>query len=376
MKILITGSNGFIGKNLIFKLISQKKHQIFQFNRRDSLKKLQNFINKADIIFHLAGVNRAVSQKEFITSNVDLTKNIIKYLNNKKKKTKIIFTSSNLIKNKLKTNYTDSKLNAENLIKKKLSKNHKHQIFRLPNIFGKWSKPNYNSVVATFCNNISRNLPVKIIENKIIKLAYIDDLIKIFINIIEFKSKKKLKLKTYSCKIDQLLNKIKKIKKNRNLILKNFAKSNFDKYLYSTYLTYMPIKDITYKLHANKDYRGDFVELFKYPSNGQISYFSINSKVLRGGHYHNVKVEKFFLITGKIVFNFYDLNSKKKFSIKINSKDHLVLETIPGYVHSIKNNDKTVAKGVIWSNEVFNKNNPDTIYYNLNEKKKSLNKKI
>ena len=364
MKVLVTGSKGFIGKNLLFKLISKKKYQIYEFNRGDSLKKLSNLIQKADIIFHTAGVNRSTKKNFFISNNINLTNKIVTLVNQKKTKTKVIFTSTDLINKKLISEYATTKLKAENLIKKRLLKIHDYQIFRLPNIFGKWSKPNYNSVIATFCNNISRNLPVKIIDNKVIKFVYIDDLVKFLINNIEFK-KKISSLNSYTCKIDKLIDKINYIKKNRNLILNKFVKGKFDKYLYATYLTYIPIKDIQYKLVSNNDYRGDFIELFKKPSDGQISYFSINPKVVRGGHYHNTKVEKFFLISGKVIFNFYDLNTKKKFSIKIDSKDNLILETVPGCVHWIKNNSKTIAKGIIWSNEVFNKSNPDTIGYNI-----------
>ncbi len=316
MKVLITGSNGFIGKNLLFRLISKKKYQIYEYNRGDSLKKLSNLIQEAKIIFHIAGVNRSVDKKKFESTNIDLTSKIVSLVNKKKIKTKIIFASTDLINKKLKSEYVISKLNAENLIKKKLLKIHDYQIHRFPNIFGKWSKPNYNSVIATFCNNISRNLPVKIIDNKDIKFVYIDDLTEFLINNIENQSKK-LFLRSYSCKIDNLIKKINYIKKNRNFILNKFVKGKFDKYLYATYLTYMPIKEITYKLISHRDYRGDFIELFKKPSDGQISYFSINTKVVRGGHYHNTKVEKFFLISGKVIFNFYDLNTKKNLVLKL-----------------------------------------------------------
>lgn len=191
-----------------------------------------------------------------------------------------------------------------------MNKKNKYTILRLPNIFGKWAKPNHNSVVATFCFNISRNKKISILSNQEIELCYIDDLIENLINLI--KNKKKIKkFKLFKCKVSTLAEKLEKIKKNRFNYIANFSRSKFDKYLYATYLSYIPRKDFTYKLHSYKDYRGDFIELFKYPNNGQISYFSINPKVNRGGHYHNTKVEKFFIVEGDVVFDFYDLNKKK-----------------------------------------------------------------
>jgi len=360
MNILITGSRGFIGKNLFFYLNSKKKYNIYHFNRGDKVNKLEKLINTSDVIFHCAGENRSKKSKDFKISNVDLTKKIVSLLNTKKDKTYLIYTSTKQVSNKKKTIYSSSKLEAEYVIKKELKKKHKNTILRLPNIFGKWAKPNYNSVVATFCFNISRNKKISILSNKEIEFCYIDDLIENLIDLIENKRNIK-KFKTFKCKINTLAEKLKKMKKDRLNYLTNFSESKFDKYLYATYLTYIPRKDITYKLLSHKDYRGDFIELFKHPNNGQISYFSINPKVNRGGHYHNTKVEKFFIVEGNVIFDFYDLNKRKKFSIKLNSKDKKILETIPGYVHSIRNIEKKISKGIIWSNEVFDKKKPDTI---------------
>ncbi len=196
---------------------------------------------------------------------------------------------------------------------------------------------------------------------------YIDDLIDYLIKLLNFKASIK-NIKTYQCKINTLAKKIHDIKKNRYVMLKNFSNSQFNKYLYSTYLTYIPNDKITYKLNSNNDIRGNFIELFKYPSAGQISYFTVNPHSSRGGHYHNTKVEKFFLVSGNVEFSLYNLDTKKIKIIKLNSKENKILETIPGYVHTIKNKSRTIAKGIIWSNEIYNKKKPDTIYYNQNEK--------
>lgn len=367
MKILITGSNGFIGKNLFFQLKQNKKYQIFEYNKKNNLEQLEKFIKMSDVIFHFAGVNRGKINNDFKATNIGLTEKIIKILNLKKKTTRLIFSSTNLIEKDKKSNYSKSKLKAEILIKKNLSKIHKYKILRLPNIFGKWSKPNYNSVVATFCYNISRNIPIKILKNKKIQFIYIDDLVNYLIKLINYKSSIK-NIKMFDCKVDKLAKKIYEIKKNRFHMLKNFTDSQFNKYLYSTYLTYIPTSKITYKLKAHNDKRGDFIELFKYPHAGQISYFTVNPNSTRGGHYHNTKVEKFFLVSGNVEFSLYNLENKKKKIIKLNSKENKILETIPGYVHIIKNKNRTTAKGIIWSNEIYNKKKPDTIYYNINEK--------
>ena len=360
MNILITGSKGFIGKNLFFNLKNKQKYNILHYNRGDKINKLRNLINISDIIFHCAAENRPIKNKNFKVSNIDLTRNIVSILNKKKISTFLIFTSTKQINNKIKTEYSLSKFKAEEIIKKKLIKKHHYKILRLPNIFGKWAKPNYNSVVATFCYNISRNLNILILNNKVIEFLYIDDLILIFEKLIKNKNKN-VKFKLYKCKIKVLAEKIKKMNRDRLNYFANFSNSKFDKYLYATFLSYIPKKNITYKLVSNKDQRGEFIELFKKPNNGQISYFSINPKVSRGGHYHNTKVEKFFIVEGKIIFDFYDLNKKNKFSIILDSKDKKILETIPGYVHTIRNIGNKISKGIIWSNEVFDKNNPDTL---------------
>ena len=363
MKIAVTGSNGFISKNLIYNLIENKNLEILKINRKTSKRLVNKHLLNADVICHFAGVNRPSKDKTFAKDNIGLTSYICNLLEKNKKKTKIIFSSSSQIN--YKNNYGMSKLLCEKILIKFAKKNSSSlKILRIPNVFGKWSKPNYNSVVATFCYNISRNKKIYIPEpSKIIKLIYVDDLI-LTIKKLILKRDNTIKIKVFkntkATTINKLLEFIKKFEIQRSNYNISPFKNNFEKNLYSTYISYLPKNKISYKLKANKDKRGSFIEFLKCNEIGQFSIFTAKKKQTRGNHFHHSKVEKFFVLSGVGEFFMSDITSNKKIKIKLNANNPKVVESIPGWQHYIKNTGKNDLIVMLWSNDVFNINKPDT----------------
>ena len=364
MNIAVTGANGFIAKNLLLRLKFQKKCKIFKITRSTSKSQLKLILLKSDIIYHFAGVNRPSKIKTFKKDNVGLTKNIcdfiIKYNLNKT----IVFSSTIQVNNN--TDYGASKKKCE-LYLQKLKKNNKSKVImlRLPNVYVKWSKPNYNSVVSTFCYNISRNKKIKITNpNKTINLLYIDDLVDELINI---KNKKAVKDKifnkfkfTQQLTAKKLSNIIYNFEKNRNTLFLNDLKSKLAKNLYSTYISFLPKKKFSYKLKSSKDKRGSFTEVLKTNNNGQISVFVAKKNKIRGHHFHNSKVEKFLVLKGRALFKMQNVINKQKVSFNLNSHIPKIVETIPGWQHYIKNIGSEDLVVLLWSNEVFDVKKPDT----------------
>lgn len=367
MNILITGSKGFIGKNLIANLNQNKNNKILEFNK-STKQKLDSLVKKSDLIYHLAGENISSNKSDFVKNNINLTERICKLIVENKLKTRMIFSST--IQSGNKTIYGKTKKNCEKIIKKYF-KNKKNQflILNIPNVFGKWSKPFHNSFISTFAYQVSREKKVNLVNSeRKLRLIYIDDLVKNLVSIKNKKNLNKVNFKYSNIIISSpfaVLNLLKLFYKNdKEKIITNFSTS-FVKKLYSTYLYYMPKKLVTQKIFNNTDHRGTFAEILKLGKYGQLSYFSILPGKIRGGHYHHTKTEKFLIIDGAVIFNFKDLYTGKKYSIKVSDKDKKIVTTVPGWVHDINNVSKKTAKLIVWANEVFSKKKPDTYFANM-----------
>ncbi len=365
MNVLVTGSDGFIAKNLIIGL-KHLKYKVIKFNKKNNLQQLENKILKSDIIFHLAGENRSKNKKDFLENNVNFSKQISEIIITKKLKKKIIFSSSTQVINNKKSIYAKTKLLAEKeLLKCSKKTNSTVSIYRIPNVYGKWSKENYNSVFATFAHNISRFKKIKIINSKKkLKLIYIDDLIEIFLKDCKFYKKNKIINIQYSLaltpnKLAKLLN---YFHTNRNWFgIKEFDSLDLKK-MYSSFLTYAPPSQYIYRLKKKEDHRGYFTEFLKMGNGGQISYFTIKKGKVRGMHYHNTKIEKFLILKGKAKFEFKNLISDKIKTYILAENEHKVIETVPGWLHTIKNIGMETVFGIIWANEEFKINKSDTYY--------------
>jgi len=362
-RILITGSNGFIAKNLISRL-KNENHMLYFHNRNESIENLKEALLNSEIIFHFAGVNKPKNTTDFKKINIDLTKYILDFITKNELKIKFIFSSSTQAE--LNNNYGLSKLEAENhIIDFSKKTNNQVVIFRLNGIFGKWSKPDYNSVVSTFCYRIINSLPIHIDSPlKKLSLTYIDDLVNDFIKVLHSNSNKKIFYTNPSSIYKITVEKIAQIIKGFDLDRKNFKSENvgsgIKRKLYATYLTYLPKKSFAYNLVENNDNRGKFVEILKMKNNGQLSFITIKPKQSRGNHYHHTKSEKFIVLKGEVKFIFLNILTKESEVFYLSGINSQVIESIPGWNHELINQSNDEAIVVVWANEIYKPLKHDT----------------
>ena len=362
MRILITGANGFIGKNLQLFLREIKNIEIDKFTLDNSLTELEDKIKSADFIIHLAGINRPQTPEEFFSGNTDLTKTIIDLLNKNHLHTPLIFSSS--IQAELDNDYGKSKRLAEDYI---LENYPEGIIFRLHNVFGKGCRPNYNSVVATFCDHIAKNEPIIIDEpDKELSLVYIDDVCKTFVNIIlnKYKTTKPYNYISpiYKVTLQNLADHLYQFKSDLHSIVIPKTGDDFIKKLFSTYISYNSFNHLTFTPKQNIDERGSFIELIHTIDSGQISISITKPSITRGNHYHHTKIEKFIVLQGKAIIRLRKINENKVHELHV-SGTHPEIITIPvGYTHNITNIGTEDMLLLIWCNEIFDENKPDTFY--------------
>lgn len=373
MRVLVTGANGFIGKNLVAHLNERNDIEIVTFEKNDNFQKIVDEIHDIDFIFHLAGINRPISTEDFYTGNSDLTKQIIELI--KDKNIPIILTSS--IQANQDNDYGKSKKIAEEYaLKYKYS-----YVYRLHNVFGKWCKPNYNSVVATFCYNIANNIDITISDkNKELELVYIDDVIKEFINILDGNQPKETVdginyiNPKYKITLGELASKLYQFKESMNSIYVPSTGDEFTKKLYSTYISYVPVKNMAVSAVKNVDERGSFTELARTYSAGQFSISFSKPGIVRGNHYHHTKLERFIVVKGKARIGFTNVITGESYSFEVDDKN-IKIVTIPvGYTHNIENIGEEEMILAIWCNELFDKEKPDTFFkeVELNKVKEML----
>jgi len=369
MKILITGANGFVGKNLQI-CLKEEKIPFITFVRTDSDEDLETKIKCCDFIVHLAGINRPKNECEFVEGNTDLTKRIAKVLLNQKLKTPIIYSSSTQAQ--LDNSYGVSKKLAEDALNL-LSKNNGNLIYnyRLPNIFGKWCKPNYNSAVATFCYNTINNLPIQINNSEAtINLVYIDDVVNEFIRVIQrFERGQKINISevqpVHQITVGNLVKQLALFKESKTSAVIERVGTDLTRALYSTYISYFKPSEFSYLLTKHQDSRGVFVEMLKTKDSGQFSFFSAHPGITRGGHYHHSKNEKFLVVKGKAKFGFRHIVTNECYDLLTSGDQPQVVETVPGWSHDITNVGADEMFVMLWANEIFDPENPDTIYHKV-----------
>lgn len=365
MKVLVTGSNGFIGKNLVAKLNELSKYEIISIDRNSSKEELIDGLLEADFIFHLAGINRPKHEKEFFEGNSGLTGEIVKILKDNSKNTPIAITSS--IQADLDNSYGKSKkLSEEELLMYSATTKAKVFIYRLANVFGKWCRPNYNSAVATFCHNIARGEEVWISDpSKEMTLVYIDDVVRCLISSMEDETalggyvNVDIEHKATLGKIVELLNSF--VESRNSLMIPNMD-DEFTKKLYSTYLSYLPEDKFSYPLKMNVDNRGSFTEFIKTPDRGQVSINISKPGITKGNHYHHTKNEKFLVVSGEGVIQFRKIDSEEVIEYKVSGEKLEVIDIPVGYTHNIINTGTSDMVTIMWCNELFNPKKPDTIF--------------
>jgi len=362
--ILVTGSDGFIGKNLIQALKRLEDVKVFGYDINDDINPLKEAVRRADIIFHLAGVNRPEKTEEYETGNVGFTRTLISMVEEYKVKPLIIFSSS--IQAALDNPYGLSKRKAEEeLIDWAKRSGQAVVIYRLPNVFGKWCRPNYNSAVATFCYNIARDLDVRIIDpERVVELVYIDDVVKAFLDHIKNRSENEVYYNNvtpvFKVTVKRIVEIIKGFKNTRSdLTIPDFS-DPFIKRLYATYLSYLPQDKFAYQPEIKVDNRGILAELLKSKAFGQIFVSRTKPGITRGNHFHDTKGEKFCVLDGQAIIRFRDVRGKDVIEYQVSGEQITIVDIPPGYTHSIENIGQKELIVLFWANEIFDAENPDT----------------
>ena len=385
MKILITGAKGFVGRNLVENLKNimdgkDKTHnissdlEILEYDIDNTLEQLDEFCKKADFVFNLAGVNRPKDKEEFIEGNFGFASTLLENLKKHKNNCPVMLSSS--IQATLEGRYAGSDYGKSKLAGEELFKEYSKEtgakvlIYRFPNLFGKWCRPNYNSAVATFCNNIANDLPIQVNDrNTELELVYIDDLVEELLRAIENNETKDeygycYVPEIHRASLGEIVDLLYSFKESRkNLFIPNLTEGSFEKKLYSTYLSYLDPKDFSYKLKMNVDNRGSFTELVKSLDRGQISINISKPGITKGQHWHNTKTEKFIVVGGTGIIQLRKIGTDEIVEYKVSGEEITVVDMIPGYTHNIINLSETEnLVTVMWCNECFNPERPDTFF--------------
>lgn len=415
MKILITGANGFIGKNLVAHLKTVKesqkeKYEIFCFTRESTKEELDRYTRDCDFVFHLAGVNRPKNEQEFSEGNVDLTRELVTMLEGHGNSAPVVLTSSTQAI--LDNPYGISKCQAELLIFEHGARmSSEVYVYRLPNVFGKWSRPNYNTVVATFCYNIARNLPIQV-NNPAheLTLVYIDDILDEFMRVLEgegnqdrnetglsveqcrlegsvnLKSEKGMYVEensmteapkeehwkkignyrsipiSYKVTLGRLAELISSFPEQRKTLEISNMEDGLEKKLYSMYLSYLPENEFSYPLTMHEDVRGSFTEFIRTPERGQVSINVSKPGITKGNHWHHTKNEKFLVVKGQALIRFRKIGQEQVIEYYVSSDKLEVVDIPTGYTHSITNVGTQDLVTVMWANEPFDPAHPDTYF--------------
>lgn len=366
--ILITGSGGFIGKNLVANLQADGYQNLFLYDVSSTEEELQEYAANAKFVFHLAGVNRPKDPADFYTGNSGLTETLLSLLSLRTDAPPVLLTSSAQAGNG--TDYAKSKEEAESALFA-YAKNTKASVFayRLPGVFGKWSRPNYNTVVATFCSNIANGLPVEIRDpNYSFPVCYIDDVVASFCSALLGQQKVSLENEYlgitpfYTVTLGDLAAKIQSFKDSRTSLQVADMGDAFTKKLYATYLSYLPVDNFSYPLATHVDDRGSFTEFLRSPDRGQVSINVAKPGIVKGNHWHNTKNEKFLVVSGQGVIRFRKYGEEIVYEYNVSGEELTVLDIPTGYTHNIENTGSTDLVTVMWANEGFDPENPDTYF--------------
>jgi UDP-2-acetamido-2,6-beta-L-arabino-hexul-4-ose reductase len=368
MKVLVTGANGFIGKNLVVHLRERSGMEVLGFVRGESVSDLAAKVAQVDFVFHLAGVNRPQNEAEFAQGNRDLTAALCDAIRASGRAIPVVYTSSTQVERE--NPYGTSKRGAEDALRELASgPGQSVWIYRLPNVFGKWCRPNYNSAVATFCHNIVNDLPITANDPAApLRLVYVDDVARAFLSHLGTQAQGLHFADVdpvYETTVGQLADQLTAFKRSRETLVTEAVGQGLVRALYSTYISYYPTEQFAYPLVKHEDPRGVFVEMLKTPDAGQFSYFTAHPGITRGGHYHHTKTEKFLVIKGSARFRFRHIDTGATYEYFTSGDHPEVVETIPGWSHDITNVGKDEMVVMLWANEVFDRQKPDTVTHKV-----------
>lgn len=379
MNILITGAGGFIGKNLICALENirdgkDRSHpelsigEIFRCTRQTTEAELKGFCAQADFVFHLAGVNRPKEQAEFMAGNRDFTGSLLKRLEEAENPCPVMLSSSTQAA--LDNPYGESKRAGERLLRDYGERSGaKTLIYRFPNVFGKWCRPNYNSAVATFCHNRANDLPIQVNDRSTrLTLAYIDDVVQELLAALAGREHRDGDFccvpVTHSATLGEIVDLIERFRTQpETLVMPEIPNGSFEKKLYSTFLSYLPKEKVAFPLKMNVDARGSFTELLKTASSGQFSVNISRPGITKGQHWHNTKWEFFIVVSGHGLIQERRIGSEEVIEFEVSGERIEAVHMLPGYTHNIINLSETEnLVTLMWANELFDPGRPDTFY--------------
>ncbi len=368
--ILITGAGGFVGKNLVATLRTAGYTDLMLFEKDDTPETLADYCRRAAFVVHLAGINRPTDPSEFYTGNAGLTDTLLTDLEAAGNTAPVLVTSSTQAE--LDNDYGKSKRQAEEAIFV-----HRRRtgaavyVFRMPGVFGKWCRPNYNSVVATFCHNVAHGLPIQVRDPAFsLPLVYIDDVVACILAAFDGQVMMDRSATPichmhpiHEVTLGRLAELIQGFAAGRtSLAVPDLAPGSFEKKLYSTYLSYLPSDQFSYPLEMHTDNRGSFTEFLRSPERGQVSINISHPGIVKGNHWHHTKNEKFLVVKGEGVIRFRNIFSREVIEYHV-SGDKLEVVDIPcGYTHNIENVGTEDMVTVMWANEAFDPDHPDTFF--------------
>ena len=366
MKILLTGSNGFIARNLLAELRNKGYSEIFEYDMDTEPELLDEFCRQADFVFHLAGVNRPKDKKEFMEGNFGFTSLLLDTLKKHDNTCPLMLSSS--IQAELDNPYGESKKAGEDLLFKYSEETGARVlVYRFPNVFGKWCRPNYNSAIATFCHNIARGEEIQVNDRSVLmNLVYIDDVLEELIKGLEDNGNKvgdffEVPI-THTATLGEIVDLIYSFKRSREDRSLPHMGDEFTKKLYSTYLSYLPEDEFSYDLKMNKDDRGSFTEFLKTPDRGQVSVNVSKAGITKGNHWHHTKNEKFLVVSGRGVIRFRKIDSDNVIEYFVSGEKLEVVDIPVGYTHNIENLGEGDMVTIMWANESFDPKKADTYF--------------
>lgn len=379
MKVLVTGAKGFVGKNLVAQLNNIKDGKarcygdlkvdaVYEYDIDSTIEELDAFCKDCDFVFNLAGVNRPQNQEEFMQGNFGFASTLLDTLKKHGNKCPVMISSSTQAA--LDNPYGESKRAGEQLMFSYAEETGaKVLVYRFPNLFGKWCRPNYNSAVATFCNNIANDLPIQVNDPKVVlNLVYIDDLVDEMIAALKGEERRKEQFCevpiVHSVALGEIVEMLYKFKEQpQSLIIPEIPNNSFIKKLYSTFLSYFPKEKVAFPLKMNIDDRGSFTELLKSKNVGQVSINISKPGITKGQHWHNSKWEFFIVVAGHGLIQERKIGSDEVIEFEVSGDKIEAVHMLPGYTHNIINLSQTEnLVTVMWANESFDPNKPDTFF--------------
>ena len=364
MRIVVTGADGFIGRNLRVRLRELGHTDVRSLTRVTLAEQWEDELRSADFVFHLAGVNRPKDPAEFATGNTGFTQNVCNALVASGRQVPVAYASSTQAAHD--NPYGRSKKDAEDaLLECARTTGAPVHLFRLPNVFGKWCRPHYNSGVATFCHNITRGLAVTVNDpSAALQLVYIDDVVAAFIGLLTTPAAEgglKEVAPVYATTVGEVVQVLQGFAASRQSLVTARVGTGLLRALYSTYVSHLPPQSFDYVVPRHVDPRGEFVEILKTPDCGQFSYFTAHPGITRGEHYHHSKTEKFLVIRGTAHFGFRHIDSGALHEVVTRGGEARIVETVPGWTHNVTNIGDDELIVMVWANEVFDREHPDTI---------------